>query len=344
MINYFQYIKQEKIIKKSNIQINIPTFNSYEVTKKTICKLYNQKNTSFDILLIDNDSEDYKKLIKDFPKLNYVLLKENTGSGGAQRIGAEIALKYSYEYVIFTDNDAILLDEMGLSIMKNKLDVLPQVGAIVPRCIESNFKKKERYFFVNGWPFHYVFVKSEVLKKISLHNFNLFLYSDDGSLTSKIASVCKILVCQDVTYYHYAFSPKSLENFYNYYYLRGLLIIIFKEKGILLRLRINFLFLIIYKMLQMILYSVILFDFSYLTTIFLGIRGSLNEMANFSIKIPKNKYFLKEVDYETVKNNNLNNYIDISNRLRLFFPLRKCYIHSNYLKSNIYFKLVKNLK
>ena len=101
-MSYLNYIVNSKILKRSDIQINIPTFNSYEITKNTIKNLLKQKGIQFDILLIDNGSDDYKKLIKNFPQINYVVLKENTGSSGAQRIGAELALGNKYEYIIST--------------------------------------------------------------------------------------------------------------------------------------------------------------------------------------------------------------------------------------------------
>ena len=219
-MNYLNYINKSKIDKRSNIQINIPTFNSYEITKNTIKNLLKQKGIQFDILLIDNGSDDYKKLIKNFPQINYVVLKENTGSGGAQRIGAELALGNKYKYIIFTDNDAILLDTLGLSKMKKKLDSSSDLVAVVPSHTESFGLSYHKDFYVRNWSFHYLFVKAKAFEKIDLHNFYLFLYCDDSSLTSKLSSLGKILVCGNVKYYHYGFNPKSLLNFYNYFYLR----------------------------------------------------------------------------------------------------------------------------
>jgi len=344
-MNYLNYIVKSKIVKRNNIQINIPTFNDYETTKNTIKTLFNQKDIKFDILLIDNGTKDYVKLIKYFPKINYILLKENTGSSGAQRIGAEIALKYDYQYIIFTDNDALLLDNYGLLKMKNKLDSNTKIVAVIPQHTESFDNTLKKDFYVNSWSFHYLFVKTIVFKKIDLHAFSLFLYSDDLSLTLKIRSINKILVCSNVKYYHYRFHPKSLQNFYNYYYLRGTLYIIFKEKHILFKSRINCLINFIYKMLQMFVHSLIFFDFSYIKTIILSFRGFINFNKNYLqiiLSLP-NKYILEEYSPERIKNPEKSGFINLlDNYLCLLIPNKKLYLHSNYLNKNIYYRLKKN--
>ena len=342
MKTHFYYIDKQEIKKRNSIQINLPTFNSYEVTKNTIKKLFKQKGIKFDILLIDNGTEDYKKLIKDFPEINYVVLKENTGSSGAQRIGAELALKNKYEYIIFTDNDAILLDDFGLLKMKQKLDSFPGLVAVVPSHTESFGVGFHKDFYIRSWSFHYLFVKSEVFKKTDLHNFYLFLYSDDLSLTLKLSSVGKVLVCGNVKYYHYGFNPKSLLNFYNYFYLRGLLYITFKEKNIKFSSRIMTIFNFFYKVFQTVLYSIFLLDFSYIKTIFLAIMGFMDIRKNLAHLIPVNKYKWEEINGAEI-NKKVGEYIDVSQkRLKLFLPLRRILIRSNYLNRNIYFELVKS--
>lgn len=340
--NFLHYIIKSKIIKKNNIQINIPTFNSYEITKNTIQGLYSQKNINFDILLIDNASEDYKKLTKDFLDINYVVLKENTGSSGAQRIGAELALKNGYDYIIFTDNDAILLSNDVLKRMFLKFDKDDRIGAVVPKNIERTYSQKGD-FYIAAKAFHYLFVKSEVLKKIPLHNFYLFLFADDVALTLKISSISKILSCGDIYYYHYIFSPALFQNFYNYFYVRGLLFIIFKERCILLKYRIKYLLVVLYKIFQMILHSIIFLDPSYIKTIFLSFLGFLNIEEDFKHLIPKNKYVLKEYPPEQIGEGELSDFVDMSNHLKWLFLPKRCCIHSNYLGKNIYFKLEKRI-
>ncbi len=342
---YLYHIKKHRLKKTANIQVNIPTYNSYETTRRTIKILLKQQGIRFDILVIDGGTSDYEKLSKNFPQINYVLLDDNYGSAGAQRIGGELALKYGYEYVIFTDNDAILLDKYGLLKMKNKLDSDPKIVAIVPQHTESFNNCTQEGFFIDSWSFHYLFVKTKVFKKINFHNFYLFLYSDDLSLTLKLSSVHKILVCNSVKYYHYGFNPKSLQNFYNFFYLRGLLTIIFKEDNILFNTRLKLIIQFLYKIAQMTFHGLMLLDLSYAKTILLSFIAFLKLKKDFRNKIPQNKYILSEVDRSNIKSDDLKRYVNISSsRLNLLFPPKKCFIHSNYLNKDIYFKRVKNFK
>jgi len=334
-MDYLDYIVESKIIKKSDIQINIPTFNSYETTKNTIKILFKQKDIKFDILFIDNASEDYKKLIKDFPDINYVVLKENTGGSGAQRIGAELALKKGYDYIIFTDNDAILLSETGLQRMFKKLKSDDNIGAVAPKNIEKDNKITKDIIWKKQLPFHYIFVKSSLFKKISLHNFYIFLYSDDTSLTSKIVSNSKLIVCGDIFYYHDVFQAKCIQYTYFYFHLRGLLIIVFRENDINFKLKITHLFNIFYKITLSILRFIQLRDPTFIKIVFSVLVQFVTNYKKIDIsKIPPDKYLLKKIDnkIQGAKEPTL---------LNLTF-LHKAYcFHSNYYKKDFYYKLEK---
>ena len=343
-LKFINRISKKRIVKRHSIQINIPTFNSYQ-TKKIITILKHQQNISFDILLIDNNSLDYKKLIKDFPDINYVVLNDNYGGGGAQRIGAELALKYKYQYIVFSDNDAILMDKYGLSKLKKKLDSDKNLLAALPKNIEY-FVNKKNDFYTDRCPFHFFIVRTVVFNKIDLHNFYLYLFSDDISLSYKISTIGKILICADVEYYHNAFTPKILTNFYNYFSLRGFLIIIFKEKDIALRYKFQCLLMFFSRLLRIAVKSIIFMDLSYLKTFFLSVIGFIFENKNLIKHIPKNKYILKEIKENKLSKNILKNALNITINSRtkhyfeLFFLAKYCYIWNNYKRKKIYFELV----
>lgn len=330
-MDYLHYITQSRIVKKSNIQVNIPTYNSYEVTKATIQKLYQQKDITIDVLLIDNNTKDYEKLMKDFPSLNYVLLKDNTGSGGSQRIGIEVALKHEYEYVICTDNDALLLDDYGLSKMYKKITTYSGLGCVVPNNIEINFKKD--MLWNRQLPVHYVFVRTEVLKKIELPNFYLFMTTDDVSLVSKIVSNSKLLICSDVLFFHEIFKPKFLSNYSFYFLIRGFLAILFWEKNISLGLKFRHFLHLGYKVLLCITFSIQLWDFSYLRTVGMAVSDFLFRYETIDTsKIPKNKYSFvehKEVFEDAPQMTILNS----------IFLKKRYYVRSNYHNKNVYYQL-----
>jgi len=345
-MNYLNYIKKSKIIKRSEIQVNIPTYNSYKTIKETIESLYNQKNINFDVLVIDNGSNDYEKLIKDFPNLNYCLLKENTGSSGAQRIGAEIGLKYGYKYILFTDNDAVLLDEYGLSKMKKNFKNSEAFCAIVPQNIELNDPKnseREIEELKAFFPLHYLFTKSSILKNTGLHDFYMFLSGDDVSLVSKILSFGKIIVDKNVLFYHPVFKPRSIQNKNIFLTIRSLTILIFFENNINFRWRFRALMYVFFIFLQAVFHSIRVFDFSYFKTGILILKSfiygykDMDRTKELIRKVPQNKYILVEVKC-------LDNAKRISMFNIFFLIYKNYYFYSNYLKRNIYFKLTSNNK
>lgn len=338
-MKYLHLISKSKIKKRSDILLVMPTYNAYKVTNETIKKINHQSDISFDILLVDGDSVDWINLIKEHPYINYVVLNKNYGSSGAQRIGAEIAIKYKYKYAIFTDNDALLLKDNALSNMKRELDHDNSLSAVIPMNIEDRIRNKKNTY-VNASPFHYIFTKVATFKDIELHNFYLFLYSDDSSFSSKLRSKGKILVCHSAPYYHYVFSPKSIENIYSFYNLRGILIVIFKESNIPLISRLNYLLFFFYKLIQLFVNSMVFLDFSYIVTIWYIFVGACNLNRNLLAKIPKNKYIMRQVNYVGLIRKM--KCVDLADRLNLFIPPRLGRIYSNYYKRYYYYALIKN--
>ncbi|NMB83857.1 glycosyltransferase [Candidatus Roizmanbacteria bacterium] len=328
--NYLHLVKKTKIQKKNDIVINIPTYYSYQTTKKTLKLLYKQKGVNFDILIIDNNSNDYYKLSKEFSELNYLVLKYNSGSSGAQRIGIELALKLKYKYIVCTDNDAILLENDGILKLYKKLTSNSDIDCVVPKPIKSNNRKD--LLWNRQLPLHYLFFKSKALEKIELHNFYLFLLTDDISLTSKIVSKGKILIASNTSYYH-PFKPKHLDNVYSYFYIRGLLIIIFLEKGISFKLKIYHSLHLFYRIILCFLYSIELKDVSYLKNLFLAFKNFLTNYKKIDFNIPKNKYCLKETKVKE-------HYAYKFTSLNILF-LKKYYYLDSYHKK-IFLELTKN--
>jgi len=346
-MNYLNYIVGSKINKRSDIQVNIPTFNGYEVTKNTIYKLQAQKNIKFDILVIDNASEDYKKLQVDFPLINYVVLRENTGGGGAQRIGIEIALKYKYNFIVLTDNDAVLLDNGGLAEMANSFSNADVVG-VVPQNIELSSSSTKGIRELRGFfPLHYFFTRVSVLEKTGLHNFYMFLSGDDASITSKLLTAGRVLVNQDVLFYHPVFKPKNIQNKNTFLTTRSLLILIFTENNIAIKWRIRAFLFICALLTQSLIHTIMLRDISYIKTLlyvatsFIYGYRNMNKFAEILKRIPENRYVLREVSptAEDLKKNYSRNLFELKNII--FLPRKSC-IYSKYEGRHIYFLLTRS--
>lgn len=314
--------------------ISMPTYNSYAITKQTLKRLLRQKEIQFDIVLINNGGEDYKSLMKDFPDINYIVLEKNVGGGGAQRIGAEFALKMGYEFIVMTDNDAILLQSDGLAKLYKKISSDLELGGVAPNHCDSPIKKD--ILWKKQLCFHYLFVRCSFLRTIELHNFFIYMVTDDVSFVSKIVSNTNLLICHSIKYYHEAFKPKFLQNYTIYFGIRGFLIILFLEKNISFRLKLYHFFHLFYYPLIAIAHSLILWDVSYIKTIFLSIYNFLTNYQKIDLAaIPKNKYVFAE------SRKPLSEAVSMTTFNSIFLK-REYYWYSNYFKKKQYYRLVKN--
>ncbi len=335
MENFLDYIVKSKINKRSSVQISIPTCNSYGITKQTIARLYKQRGIKFDVLIIDNGNRDYKRLAFDYPKINYVVLKQNTGNSGAQRIGMEIAIKKRYKYIVCSDNDAFLLSDQGLSKLYKRLKSNQNIDCVAANhcdnLINTDIVCRKQL------PFHFLFIKCSFLRKIELHNFYIFLVTEDIAFTSKIISNGKLLLCHDILYYHDAFKPKFLQNFTIYFGVRGFLIILFLEKNISLKLRLYHFLHMFYYPTVALFHSLILKDFSYIKTVFIAIFDFISNYKKINLSsIPINKYVFIE------SKKKLNHAVSMTT-LNSIILKKEYYWYSNYLKKRQYYYLKKNI-
>lgn len=119
------------------VSIIIPIYNSEKYLKKCIESILNQTYKNFEVILVDDGSNDNSKAVCDkystLDKRIWVYTKENGGVSTARNLG----LKYvSGEYTIFVDSDDWLkentLKEMVKYIEMNNSDI-----AIAGRIIDS---------------------------------------------------------------------------------------------------------------------------------------------------------------------------------------------------------------
>ena len=276
--------------KKNDLLVCIPTFCSLETTRKTITALTKQKNTEFDILLIDNNSTDYISLLKEFPNLNHVILSENYGSSGAQYIGAIISLEFGYKYIMFSDNDALLLDDYGI---KRLIDAMKtsRADGVFPQNVEfGEPKTSEPFTNVNSTTaFHYLIVRVKFIKKYGLHPFDIFLCGDDISMTAKIISNGKLVRCNTVRFFHPLYSPKMFGNEWGYYAIRNLSYLSLWDRNISGLIRMKLFILGLTHIARLLVYYLCTGDVSYIKTISLGIHDGVNQKLGKAHDVPKNK-------------------------------------------------------
>ncbi|WP_329471062.1 glycosyltransferase family 2 protein [Exiguobacterium sp. 9-2] len=109
------------------VSVIIPTYNSAKYLKRTIDSVLKQTYQNFQIIIIDDCSQDETKKIvenyqKKFSEIKYILLDKNSGAAVARNTGIK---KAEGKYLAFLDSDDVWFEdklEIQLKYMReNKL-------------------------------------------------------------------------------------------------------------------------------------------------------------------------------------------------------------------------------
>ncbi|MCX6203769.1 MAG: glycosyltransferase [Bacteroidetes bacterium] len=89
------------------LAIIIVNWNSYDLTHDTLLSLSKTTYTNYDIIVVDNCSEDGsgEKLKKNFSKIILLASAKNNGFTGGNNIGMQYAIEQAYENVLLLNND-----------------------------------------------------------------------------------------------------------------------------------------------------------------------------------------------------------------------------------------------
>lgn len=122
------------------ILIIIPAYNE----EKSILRVYNgiinynkEKNTSYDVIIINDGSTDSTKQICQQNNIPVINLVQNLGIGGAVQTGYKYAYENNYDYAIQYDGDG----QHEVSCVKDILEPLRNKEADM--CVGSRFIDKE---------------------------------------------------------------------------------------------------------------------------------------------------------------------------------------------------------
>ena len=145
----------------SKVSVIMPVYNAEKYLSKAIESILNQKYTDFELLLIDDRSDDSsKEICRDFCERDsrIALLENNSethGPGPTRNIGLDYA---TGEYVYFMDADD-WADEELLQCAVNRMQEtnadIVQFGVIYER---NDDNSSERYF----WPGKELLTKDEI--------------------------------------------------------------------------------------------------------------------------------------------------------------------------------------
>ena len=114
--------------KESKVSIILPNYNSSKTIKKTISSIVNQTYKNWDLIIVDDNSDELTKKIlskyKNKKKIKIHFLHKNKGAAYCRNLAIK---KSRSDYIAFIDSDDLW--------KQNKLK------------IQMNFMKKNNYFF-----------------------------------------------------------------------------------------------------------------------------------------------------------------------------------------------------
>ena len=228
--------------KNSAIVVN---WNGKEVLSGCLQSLLDQDCEDFEILVVDNGSEDGSQALvkKEFPTVKLIENEANLGFGPAVNKGFE---KAEGDYLIFLNNDLALQPDCLRQLAK-LLDSDPTVGAAIPKILyysssEKNTSRETARINSYGVLVNYTgiacpnlidqfdqsdltltesacggifMLPREVYEKVGGFDDDLFLYHEDHDLSWRIRMMgWKLMVVPDsVCYHHYNFN-KGVLKFY----------------------------------------------------------------------------------------------------------------------------------
>ena len=122
-----------------DVSIIIVNYNTCKLTLQCIASIYQQtKGISFEVIVVDNDSSDGSadKIAAQFPGVNLIRSKTNTGFGKANNLGARQA---KGKYLFLLNSDTVLIE----NTVKVQKDFLAQtkgqkIGVIGCNMLDAN--------------------------------------------------------------------------------------------------------------------------------------------------------------------------------------------------------------
>ena len=111
------------------VSIIIPTYNRLDILIKTIESILSQKNSNYEIIVVDDGSTDGTPDVirRKFDNISVACTKKRAGPSHARNIGISIS---KGEYIWFLDSDVILPDENMVDKMIHVFNSKPKTGSL----------------------------------------------------------------------------------------------------------------------------------------------------------------------------------------------------------------------
>ncbi|MBU1372226.1 MAG: glycosyltransferase family 2 protein [Bacteroidetes bacterium] len=154
------------------VGVILVNWNSFEFTNQCILSLKKCNQEIFDIIVVDNGSNDWSnhELKKSHSDVVLIQSETNTGFAGGNNLGIDYALKRDYTYIMLLNNDTFV-EENFLTVLVDYMDQNSDVGIIQPKI----FCHHNRKLLWNGGSYYYNWITLPYTKgylKPASHEFN----------------------------------------------------------------------------------------------------------------------------------------------------------------------------
>ena len=139
------------MINNSKVAVIIVNWKKYTITSKCIESVFKCNYSNYEIILVDNESDDSKLSTLKRKNITTISNSKNEGFSKANNQGIDYAIKNNFDYILMLNNDTI--------VKSNLIDVLvrtaqaKKISAIQPLILNHNGQKiwngggKINYFF-----------------------------------------------------------------------------------------------------------------------------------------------------------------------------------------------------
>ena len=242
----------------NEVAVVICNYNKRDYVINCIESIFKSSFNSFDLIVVDNASNDgsAEAIRKRFgDRLTLIENKINTGGAGGFRLGMQFAMDKNYRYIMLSDND-IVVDKNAVGELYNFMEEHPKAGACGstiyfmndPECILEMGAKVDYYelgihgFFNNErniqLPYalecEYVaacsaMYRCDVLRESGLMDEEFFIYFDDIDLSIRIRKAgYKIYAISASKVWHSMIPPSNPTTIGHYYFFRNKLYVFAK--------------------------------------------------------------------------------------------------------------------
>jgi len=175
--------------KKEYLSVVILTFNNVDMLADLLRDLRVQIRSPDEIILVDNASQDgTEEMVRlNYPKINYIKLKENLGSGGGYYEGIKMAAKTS-DFIYTLDDDVKLNQDTLFEIIKG-FYLLEKSISIRIGAVRSVGEKHSEVVptKLDICPWRGTLFKTSIVRDVGLPSTDYFLYGEDLEYSLRLA-------------------------------------------------------------------------------------------------------------------------------------------------------------